>query len=141
MTSNSKSPPGANGPYVVTKVLALSATASTTTQFVIDNPGYATGLNVYFRAHSFPGSASTTIAYAIYSIDPATSGTYAMHAPGVAYSGASSLVRFMYGPNLISSGDLTRQVNIGQQYLILLSMSTGATSKDVLFSLGVEWTP
>lgn len=141
MTSKNRPPSPGNGPFVVTKVLALSATVSAAMQFVITNPGLHTGLNVFWQAHSFPGSASTTFNLAMYAVDPATSGTFAVYAPGSAQATASTLKRFMVGQGLASATDLAVNANVGNQYIIQISMSTGATSKDVVFSLGLEWTP
>lgn len=133
-------PAAGNGPFVVQKVLALSATVSAALVYTVKNPGYARGIMAYLTIHSFPASASTTVNLAFYAQDPATGANYPLNAPGTARS-ATGTTLYMLGSGLTIAGNSVTNCLVPQTLIINLSLSTGATSKDCLFSLGIEWTP
>lgn len=136
-SNNNPLPSQRRGVYA--KIYAQSATASTNVTYVLTNPGFATGLTVYWTIHSLPASLSTTANIGLFSVDPATGSLYAVNTPGVARS-AVGLTKYMIGQHITTSGNSAINTLVGNQFQLLLSLSTGATSKDVVFSLGIEWT-
>lgn len=137
--TTSPKPPPNSGPYYVQQVLARSASVSAGTLYTVTNPGYHTRLTAYFNIHSLPGSASTTANIGFFATDPVNGALYAINTPGVARS-ATGLTTYMMG-NVTTSGNSAINCVLPRTFTITISLSTGATSKEVVFSLGLEWAP
>lgn len=136
-TLNGKPAPG-NGPYIVQQNVVRSASITAAVTYTINNPGYHTRLNIYWNIHSFPGSASTTIAMAINAIEPVNAATFNLLSP--AARSATGTVMYAFG-NVTTSAPAATNCALPNKIQLALSLSTGATSKDVVFSIGVEWLP
>lgn len=124
------------------QILAASASLSAGTNYAVTNL-FSKNLMVYFNVHSFPGSASTTIALKIRSIDPVNGGfTQIAQMPTTAARTATGMTILQIGPfmNSVSAAGFANAMTIIPRDLnFLVSLSFGATSKEVVFSLGLHW--
>lgn len=136
--NNAKPAPG-NGPYVVQEVIAQSASIVAGTVYTITNPGYNKGLMAYWTIHSLPASASTTANIAFFGTDP-LGNLVGLNTPGTARSATGTTGYMMY-PGVTVSGNNQFSVVVPNKVTVTISLSAGATSKDVTFSLFVEWLP
>lgn len=85
-----------------------------------------------------PGSASTTVALKLQALNPASGGR-PMTVATLAARGTSGVSALVVYPGVTpSAGSALAQVSfpLPKQYQLIASFSTGATSKDVVFSLG-----
>lgn len=92
-------------------------------------------LTVYFNISTLPGSGSTTLALKIRSVNPVTGGFFTLLS-GAARSASGTTV-MMVGPG-ISASALGVAANVPRALSFLVSQSSGATSKDVTFSIGLD---
>ena len=126
-------------------VAALNTVISASTAYNITNPN-CRGALFYLRPTAFPGSGSTTIALKIrMQVDPvAGGGTQFNLAAFPAVSGSAGVAYMCYpapmtvqgGSNFSSSANYAC-IALPRAYQAWLSLSTGATSKEVAFSLSV----
>lgn len=136
------------GNTTASAVAALNTVISASTAYNVINQN-CRGAIIYFRPTVFPGSASTTVALKVrLQTDPiAGGGTQQVIASFQAVSGSAGIAYMVY-PNLsppATPGGVTgfsasaNYVNmvLPRNYQIFLSLSTGATSKEVTFSLSV----
>lgn len=121
---------------VITLRSASTSSASTAISYTLNNP--LTGMIVYFNIASFPGSASTTLALKIRATDPVT-GTFSTLLNCAARS-ATGTTMMMIGPG-ISASALGVAALLPRVLSFLVSQSSGATSADVVFSIGLNFTP
>lgn len=124
------------------QVVAASLSASASVTLPVTNLFGKSAL-IYFNIHALPGSGSTTMALKVRSVDPVNGGfvTIVNYAARSA-SGmiVSSINPFIQSISTIGSLGLPNQcVAVPRDLSFLLSMSTGATSKEVTFSLGIHW--
>lgn len=117
---------------------ALTASANVTLSTINVN---AKGAIFYFDIASFPGSASTTLALKVQGIDPAAGKAFVI-AAGVARS-ASGLTTLVIYPDVLSAVSATKVTNftLPRTVQCYVSQSSGATSKDVVWSLGMAFLP
>lgn len=113
---------------------ALTASANVTLSTVNVN---AKGAIFFFDIASLPGSGSTTLALKVQMVDPAA-GRTAILAAGVARS-ASGLTTLVVYPNAISAVSATKVTNfpLPRTVQCYVSQSSGATSKDCVWSIGM----
>lgn len=135
------------GNTTASAVAVLNTVISASTAYNVINQN-CRGALIYFRPTVFPGSGSTTIALKVrMAQDPiAAGGVQFLLASFAAVSGSAGIAYMVY-PNTAPAGGATgfsagatgNYVNqaLPRNYQILLSLSTGATSKEVTFSLSV----
>ncbi len=122
------------------QIVVISQSASAATNFSVTNL-YSDGMQVFFTVHSLPGSASTTAALKVRMVDPATGAMVSIGGcPARSTSGTTmlSVSPFMNSASSGGSPNIMAQVPLNMNFLV--SLSTGATSKDVVFSIGVNFT-
>lgn len=136
MSGKSPAPPGNAVARVVGQSVIVSASASASTTYPLIND-FGRGMIAHFTIHSLPASGSTTLALKIQATDPATGSFFTLLA-GAARS-ASGMTTMMIGPG-ISASALGVATLVPRSLRLLVSASTGATSKDVVFSIGVGFT-
>lgn len=127
------------GNTTASAVAVLNTTISASTAYNIVNPN-CRGALIYFRATALPGSGSTTIALKIrMQTDPVAGGgaqaVIAAFGAGSNVSGSAG-TSFLIYPGISTSAQGVNSP-LPRNYQILLSLSTGATSKEVTFSLSV----
>ena len=118
------------------KTLRANSTASASVA-ITDTNYNGRGVVVYFTINTFPVSLSTTLALKIQSVDP-VSGNFFTILAGAARSVTGTTV-MMVGPN-ISPSALGISSYLPRDLRFLVSQSSGATSKDVTFSIGLHYT-
>lgn len=133
------------GNTTASAVAALNTVISASTAYnVINNNGR--GAIIYFRPTAFPGSGSTTVALKVrMAQDPiAAAGVQPILAAFPAVSGSAGVAYMVYPAPMtvqaasgFSSSTTYACIPLPRNYQILLSLSTGATSKEVTFSLSV----
>lgn len=120
--------------------VAFSQSASASMTFNVTNL-FGRSAFVYFNIHSLPGSASTTLALKVRAVDPATGGFVAIGALNArSATGMTALALSPYQAALSAGGQ--QNVNntiVARDLSILVSQSSGATSKDVVFSIGMHF--
>jgi hypothetical protein len=120
----------------ISKVLRASATASASVT-ITDTNYDARGLIAFFNIATFPGSASTTVALKIRAVDPATGGLYTLCTQAArSATGLSTLVIY---PGMTAAANSSTSMAAPRDLSFLLSMSSGATSKSCIMSLGVQY--
>lgn len=117
-------------------VLRADATASASVTLPVTNYNHRS-LVAYFNISSLPGSGSTTLALKIRSTNPVT-GAFTTLLAGAARS-ASGTTIMMIGPGISASALGVASV-VPRNLSFLISQSSGATSKDVTFSIGLDFT-
>ena len=116
-------------------ILRANATASASVA-ITDTNYNARGVLVYFNINTLPASGSTTLALKIQSVNPVT-GDFFTILSGAARSASGTTV-MMIGPG-ISASALGVAANLPRDLRYLVSQSSGATSKDVTFSIGLHY--
>lgn len=116
--------------------LRAAATASANVTLGAITNINARGGIFFFDIASFPGSASTTLALKVQMVDP-TSGKTAVIAAGVARS-ATGMTTLVIYPDTLSAVSATKVTNFSLPRTVqcYVSQSSGATSKDVVWSIG-----
>ena len=135
----------ATGNTTASAVAVLNTTISASTAYNVINQN-CRGALFYLKVSAFPGSLSTTIALKVrMAQDPiAAAGTQFIIAAFPAVS-SSAGVAFMVYPapmTVQAASGFSSSTNyacspLPRNYQVLLSLSTGATSKEVTFSLSV----
>lgn len=122
-----------------TTAIRTSGTASATvTSSDITNFGF-TGAVFYLDITAVPGSGSATVAIVIQGKDPVTS-KYAEMFRSTQFSAGTTAI--MVGKGLgdgALSGTMRASLALPRTFRILSAVSAGATSKDVVFSVGMSW--
>jgi hypothetical protein len=87
---------------------------------------------------AFPGSASTTYALKVRAVNPLSAGTYVVLGSATPRS-ASGVSTVTIYPGIAASAGPNAQINmcVPRDIQIVASLSTGATSKEVVLSLGM----
>ncbi len=124
-------------------IVAASVSASASVSFPVTNL-YSDGMLVYFNIHALPGSASTTAALKIRFVDP-VNGTLVTvgQIPAAGARSATGMTMLSMSPfgNSASAGGVQNILSmVPKDMNFLVSMSTGATSKECTFSIGVHFT-
>lgn len=112
-------------------------TASATVTLPTTTNYNARGMIVNFNIASLPGSASTTLACKIRGVDPVTGSFFTLL--NAAARSATGLTTMMIGPG-ISASALGVAALLPRNVSILVSQSSGATSKDTVWSIGIDFT-
>lgn len=102
----------------------------------------ASGGYFWLDIASLPGSASTTIALKIQATNPVTGRFITIG--GLAARGTSGNAAVVIYPGIAASaGSALAQVNmvLPRNLQVIASLSTGATSKDCVFSIGMSLNP
>lgn len=117
---------------------ALTASANVTISTTNVN---ARGAIFFFNIESLPGSASTTLALKVHTSDPVTGKAVAI-ANAVARS-ATGISTLVIHPDALSAAGATKITNFAlpRNLRCYVSQSSGATSKDVVWSLGMAFLP
>lgn len=125
----------------VSQILSVSQSASASVNINLTNL-FGRQAMVYFTIHSLPGSASTTLALKVRSVDP-FSGLFTPVANMVARSATGTLAMSIspYISSASVGGVQNVQASLPRDLNILISQSSGATSKDVVFSIGMAFMP
>lgn len=141
--------PNGSGGYIEavqgrSEALWTGQTASATlTSSDITNPGYP-GACIFYRVTSVPGSASATLSLAIEFKDP-VGGTYAQissRSQQISAGTAAVLIHPALGLLSASAASIGLwPFRLPQTFRVLAAVSAGATSKDVVFSVNIEWLP
>ena len=118
------------------KQLRANATASASVA-ITDTNYNAKSVIAYFTINTFPGSGSTTLALKIQAVNPDTGGFFTILS-GTPRSTTGTTV-MMVGPG-ISASVLGVAAVLPRDLRFLVSQSSGATSKDVTFSIGIHYT-
>lgn len=108
-----------------------SATATSTD---IDNQGFS-GAQFYLNITSVPGSGSATVALIIQGRDP-VSGNYVNMFTSQQVSAGTTLVQLCPAISASANGLATA---LPRTFRVLAAVSAGATSKDVVFSVGMSF--
>lgn len=119
-----------------------ASSLSASTAISITNTNYA-GIFAWMNVTSaFPGSASTTYTLKIKAVSPLSAGATIIIGAAAARStsGMSSLVIY---PGILNSAGANAQVSmvLPRELQIVASLSSGATSKEVVLSLGHTFLP
>lgn len=120
----------------VAKILRAAATASASVT-ITDTNYDARGLIAFFNIATFPGSASTTVALKIRAVDPATGSFFTLCTQ--AARSASGVTALLIYPGAASAPNSSTSMCCPRDLSFLLSMSSAATSKSCVMSLGVEY--
>ena len=136
MSGKNRMPPPGSFSRVVSQTVAQSASVTAGTNYSLVND-FGRGIIAFFTIHSLPASGSTTAALKIRAVDPVTGGFSNLLA-GAARSASGTTV-MMVGPG-ISTSALGVPALLPRDLNLLLSLSTGATSKDVVYSIGIGFT-
>lgn len=122
------------------QILRAAATASANVTISAITNFNCRGAIFFLDIASVPGSASTTVALKIQGIDPAAG--RAVTIATLAQRGTSGVSAVVVYPGIATSaGSALAQVSmmLPRDIQVIASFSTGATSKDVVFSIGMEW--
>lgn len=117
---------------------ALTASANVTLTTTNVN---SRGAIFFFDIASLPGSGSTTLALKVQMVDP-VGGRAAIIAAGVARS-ATGMTTLVVHPEVLSAVSATKVTNfvLPRNVQCYVSQSSGATSKDVVWSIGMAFLP
>lgn len=120
-------------------VRASGTASATVTSADITNFGF-TGATFYLNVTSVPGSGSATVALVLQGKDP-VSGLYAEMFRSSQFSAGT--IAIQVGPGLgdgALSGTVRASLALPRTFRVLSAVSAGATSKDVVFSVGISYT-
>lgn len=114
-------------------VLASAVRSATITSAALTNTNWR-GATFYVNITAVPASGSATVAVVVQGQDPVGLGWFELGRSG--QFSASFAATFYPG---VTSGTQTVPIVLPRDVRILGAVSAGATSKDVTFSIGVEW--
>jgi hypothetical protein len=122
-----------------------SSSLSASTAIPITNPGFP-GIMAFMNITSaFPGSASTTYALKIKAVSPLSVGATVVLGNCTPRSASGQSVLVLYpGCQVFSAttGPIsTFSIGVPRDIQIVASLSAGATSKEVVMSIGYMWLP
>ena len=120
--------------------LAASQSVSASTSFTFTN-WYGDGLIASFNVHSIPGSASTTLALKIQALNPVSGDFFTIASTNARSATGVSNLQISPFMAAASAGGIQTQVQslVPKDLRALVSLSTGATSKECVFSLSVHF--
>jgi len=119
----------------IEQTIRASGTASATVTSADITNFNATGAIFFVDITSVPGSGSATVSLTIQAKDPASGNYTNMVAFGALSAGTTSM--FMY-PGA-TSGSFAANLALPRTFRALSRVSAGATSKDVVFSVGMAF--
>jgi hypothetical protein len=120
----------------IAKTLRAASTASASITLTDTNYD-ARGLIAFFNIQTFPGSASTTLALKIRAVDPVSGGFHTLCTQ--AARSASGLTTLVLYPGMASAANSSTSVCCPRDLSFLVSMSSAATSKSFIFSIGLQY--